>query len=250
MVVVVFNSDDRPRINGLLEHLHQAFPGISSLYFVINPKKNDVISDLPFHLYAGNAKITERMLAYDKKRELQFGLGPVSFYQTNSDQAENLYRLAGDLAGFEGNELVYDLYTGTGTIANFIAGSVQKVVGIESVETAIEDAYENAARNGITNTVFYSGEAEKILTAEFIQLNGIPDIVITDPPRNGMHGKVINMLLDLSPRKIIYVSCNPATQARDIALLSEKFTFEKCQPADMFPHTQHVENVALLTRKN
>jgi 23S rRNA (uracil1939-C5)-methyltransferase len=182
-------------------------------------------------------------------KEIEFRIGPASFFQTNSFQAINLYRIATESAGFKGDELVYDLYTGTGTIANYIAPYVRKVVGIESVAAAISDAEINSKINGITNTIFFAGETEKILTAEFIASQGKPDVIITDPPRNGMHEKVVRTIIEVKPEKLVYVSCNPATQARDIALLNEYYQMETCQPVDMFPHTQHVENVALLTKR-
>jgi len=249
MVIMVFKTEVTQEITPMLNHLLKKFPEISSLYYVINPKKNDVINDLPMHLFAGKPYIVESMQAYGVEREVSFRIGPVSFFQTNSTQARTLYKTAGDFAGFTGNETVYDLYTGTGTIANYIAGAVGKVIGIESVPSAIEDARENSRINDITNALFYTGEAEKILIPEFIAVNGIPDIVITDPPRSGMHEKVVKTLLSVKPEKIVYISCNPATQARDIALLKEKYDLVRCQPVDMFPHTQHVENIALLISK-
>jgi 23S rRNA (uracil1939-C5)-methyltransferase len=249
MVIFVFRDDEQEVIQSLLDHFRRKFPQITSLYFVINPKKNDVISDLPAHLYSGEAFITEKMNAFDSLKELQFRIGPVSFYQTNSGQAGHLYRIAAEFAGFKGSETVFDLYTGTGTIANYIAGAVGKVTGIESVAEAVRDAEENSRINEIINTDFFTGEAEKVLTDDFIALRGKPDVIITDPPRAGMHGKVVNAMLKTAPEKIIYISCNPATQARDIALMKEYYNLEKCQPVDMFPHTQHLENIALLLKK-
>jgi 23S rRNA (uracil1939-C5)-methyltransferase len=249
MVIVVFQHDDES-IPAMLNHLSSRFPEITSLYYVINPKKNDTISDLPFLLYRGLPYITETMPSYATGREISFRIGPSSFFQTNSQQAKALYRVAGDFAGFTGTETVYDLYTGTGTIANYIADAVMRVVGIESVAAAVDDARENSKVNGISNTVFHAGEAEKLMTPDFVRENGVPGIVITDPPRAGMHERVVKALLNVRPKKIVYVSCNPATQARDVALLAEQYSIGKCQPVDMFPHTQHVENVALLTRKD
>jgi 23S rRNA (uracil1939-C5)-methyltransferase len=248
MVIFIFRNDEQKVIQALLDHFKRKFPEITSLFYVINPKKNDVISDLQAHLYHGEPYITEKMNAFNSAKELKFRIGPVSFFQTNSAQAKHLYRIAAEFAGFNGTETVYDLYTGTGTIANYIAGSVGKVIGIESVADAVKDAEENSRLNGITNTAFFAGEAEKILTDEFVERRGKPDVIITDPPRSGMHGKVVNAMLKIAPEKIIYISCNPATQARDICLMKEQYYLAKCQPVDMFPHTQHLENVALLVR--
>jgi 23S rRNA (uracil1939-C5)-methyltransferase len=248
MVIFIFSDDETEVIRTLLEHFVMKFPEITSLYYVINSKKNDVISDLSANLYSGEPYITEKMNAFNSLKELKFRIGPVSFYQTNSDQAHHLYRIAAEFAGFKGDETVYDLYTGTGTIANYIAATVSKVIGIESVADAVKDAEKNSRLNEITNTEFYPGEAEKILTDEFVEKRGKPDVIITDPPRSGMHGKVVNAMLKIAPHKIVYISCNPATQARDISLMKEYYRLEKCQPVDMFPHTQHLENVALLVR--
>ncbi|MDD4603574.1 MAG: 23S rRNA (uracil(1939)-C(5))-methyltransferase RlmD [Bacteroidales bacterium] len=249
MLIVVFQHEDEA-ISPLLTHLLNTFPEITSLYYVINPKKNDTINDLEFRLFAGEPYITEKMPPFKQNAaEIQFRIGPASFFQTNSLQSFNLYRTAAEFAGFSGNERVYDLYTGTGTIANYIAPYIGNVIGIESVESAIFDARINSQINGIKNTLFFAGETEKILTPEFTAQYGIPDVIITDPPRTGMHEKVIKTILTILPEKIVYVSCNPATQARDILLLSESYIMVKCQPIDMFPHTQHVENVALLTKK-
>ena len=248
MVIFIFRDDQPKVIFELLDHFKRKFPEITSLFYVINPKKNDVISDLPSHLYSGEPYITEKMNAFHSLKELKFRIGPVSFFQTNSYQAKHLYRIASEFAGFNGTETVYDLYTGTGTIANFIAGSVGKVIGIESVADAVKDAEENSKLNEIKNTTFFTGEAEKILTDEFVEKRGKPDLIITDPPRSGMHAKVVNAMLKIAPEKIVYISCNPATQARDISLMKEQYHLAKCQPVDMFPHTQHLENVALLVR--
>jgi 23S rRNA (uracil1939-C5)-methyltransferase len=248
MVIMVFRTFEEAVIHGFLDNLIAKFPEITSLWYVINDKKNDVTTDLPYHHYHGRTYITEKMTDLSGTKELDFRIGPSSFFQTNSLQARVLYKVAGDFAGFTGNETVYDLYTGIGTIADFIAGSVKKVVGIESVPAAIDDAKENARVNKLTNTFFFSGEAEKILDAAFFSQNGRPDVIITDPPRAGMHEKVVKAMIEADPEKIVYVSCNPATQARDIAILKEKYKLVKCQPVDMFPHTQHVENVALLVR--
>ncbi|MFZ4520392.1 MAG: 23S rRNA (uracil(1939)-C(5))-methyltransferase RlmD [Bacteroidales bacterium] len=246
MVILVVRSRE-DYLLPMLESLAGEFPEITSLFYVINPKQNDTIYDLDFHLFKGDPFITERMPAFKEGgKEIEFRIGPASFFQTNSFQAINLYRLTAEFASFRGDELVYDLYTGTGTIANYIAPYVGKVIGIESVVAAIEDAEINSRINNISNTAFFAGEAEKILTPEFIGIHGKPEIIITDPPRNGMHEKVVRTILEVSPAKIVYVSCNPATQARDLALLGDRYLLEKCQPVDMFPHTQHVENIALL----
>jgi 23S rRNA (uracil1939-C5)-methyltransferase len=246
MVIMVFQHED-PAIPLMLHHLAQQFPEITSLFYVINAKKNDTIYDLDFNLFSGDPYITEKMAPFrEGGKEIEFRIGPASFFQTNSFQAVHLYKTAAGFAEFTGGEHVYDLYTGTGTIANYIAPYVRQVTGIESVQAAIADAEVNAQINGITNTEFFAGEAEKILTPEFLASRGRPDVIITDPPRNGMHEKVVRTILETKPGKVIYVSCNPATQARDLALMSELYTMEKCQPIDMFPHTQHVENVALL----
>jgi len=250
MVILVFRYEDEA-ISGMLDHLTRHFPEITSLFYVINSKKNDTIYDLDFNLYKGDPYITEKMPPFrEGGREIEFRIGPASFFQTNSFQAVNLYKTTAEFAGFTGNEHVYDLYTGTGTIANYIANYVKRVTGIESVSAAIADAEINAQINGIQNTVFFAGEAEKILTPDFFESQGEPDIIITDPPRNGMHERVVLTILGAKPSKIVYVSCNPATQARDLALMNDQYFLEKCQPVDMFPHTQHVENVALLKRRD
>jgi 23S rRNA (uracil1939-C5)-methyltransferase len=250
MVILVVRDENIPVVEAMLDHLVEQVPAITSVYYVINPKKNDTLYDLPYVHYRGDKAIIEKMQPYrEGGREISFVIGPSSFFQTNSVQAETLYRIAADFGGFRGDETVYDLYTGTGTIANYIAPYVLKVIGIETVSEAISDAEVNAAANGLDNTVFFPGEVEKILTPAFFKSQGKPDIIITDPPRSGMHEKVINAILDAAPPKVVYVSCNPATQARDIALLSVAYDVAMCQPVDMFPHTQHVENVALLVKK-
>ena len=249
MVILVVRTEDKEETELMLDHLADRFHEITSMYYVINGKKNDVITDLPFHHYKGDLSIAEKMMDFTEEKEIEFHIGPSSFFQTNTNQAFVLYRKAAEYAGFKGSETVYDLYCGIGTISSFIAGSVKKVVGIESVPSAVEDARENALRNGITNTQFFAGEAEKLLTPDFFEKQGKPDIIITDPPRAGMHEKVVKSILNAEPRKIIYVSCNPATQARDIYLMKDQYELIECQPVDMFPHTQHVENIALLERK-
>ncbi|RAJ28799.1 23S rRNA (uracil(1939)-C(5))-methyltransferase RlmD [Pedobacter cryoconitis] len=240
MVVVVFAYAEPEQVNGLMEHLKVNFPEITSLLYILNQKKNDTIFDQEVITYAGRDYIFEEM------NGLKFKIGAKSFYQTNSLQAHELYKITKEFAGFKGDELVYDLYTGAGTIANFIAGSVKQVIGVEYVPTAIEDAKFNSELNGIENTVFYAGDMKDILTTDFIAAHGKPDVVITDPPRAGMHTDVVERLLEMEAEKIVYVSCNAATQARDLALLKEKYEVSRIKPVDMFPHTQHVENVVLL----
>ena len=210
------------------------------MLWVYNPKLNDTFGDLPVHVFKGKDHIYEYM------ENLRFKVGPKSFYQTNTEQAYELYKVARDFAGLTGGELVYDLYTGTGTIANFVAGMARKVIGIEYVPEAIEDAKENSRINGIGNTMFFAGDMKDILTNEFISEHGKPDVIITDPPRAGMHSDVIDVILNAHPCRIVYVSCNPATQARDLSLLDSLYKVTAVQPVDMFPHTPHVENVVLL----
>ena len=227
----------------LLAHVADKFPQITSLLYVVNNKCNDTINDLDVEVFKGNDHIFEEM------EGLRFKVGPKSFYQTNSEQAYNLYKVTRDFAGLTGNELVYDLYTGTGTIANFVSRKAKKVVGIEYVPEAIEDAKVNSAINGITNTLFYAGDMKDMLTQDFINEHGRPDVIITDPPRAGMHNDVIDVILFAEPKRIVYVSCNPATQARDLQLLDAKYKVIAVQPVDMFPHTHHVENVVLLEKR-
>ena len=224
----------------LMQYIADTFPEITSLLWVYNPKCNDTFGDLPVHVFKGNDHIYETM------EELRFKVGPKSFYQTNTEQAYHLYCVARDFANLTGNELVYDLYTGTGTIANFVARKAKKVIGIEYVPEAIEDAKVNSEINGIDNTLFYAGDMKDILTEEFISKNGRPDVIITDPPRAGMHEDVVNTILQARPKRIVYVSCNPATQARDLALMDAQYKVVAVRPVDMFPHTPHVENVVLL----
>lgn len=227
----------------MLAWMHESFPEVSSLLWVNNEKFNDTIGDLEVQLYSGTDHIFLEM------EGLRFKVGPKSFYQTNTEQAYILYKVTREFAGLSGNELVYDLYTGTGTIANFVARKARKVVGIEYVPEAIEDAKVNSKINGIENTEFFAGDMKDILNRNFIQKHGKPDIIITDPPRAGMHQDVIDTILFADPQRIVYVSCNPATQARDLQLLSEKYEVKRIRPVDMFPHTQHVENVVLLEKK-
>ncbi|MDL2315288.1 23S rRNA (uracil(1939)-C(5))-methyltransferase RlmD [Bacteroidales bacterium OttesenSCG-928-C19] len=250
MLILSVAEDDNAKLFPLLDFVKESFPEITSLQYVINQKMNDTIQDLEIQTYSGNAYMTEVMPSFKKGfADLKFKIGPKSFYQTNSRQAYHLYSLAAEFAGFEGDEVVYDLYTGIGTIANFVAPHVKKVVGVEYVEDSIAEAKINSELNGIENTSFYAGDMAKVFTKEFVEQNGVPDIIITDPPRSGMHEKVIEQLLEVAPKKIVYISCNPATQARDVDLLAEKYTVGRIQPVDMFPHTHHVENIVELIRK-
>lgn len=242
MIILSFYKEDSKKRIALLSAISRKFPEITSLMYVINSKGNDTITDQEIFTFYGRDHIFEEM------EGLKFKIGPKSFYQTNSEQAYELYKIAREFAGLKGNETVYDLYTGTGTIANFIAKSAKKVVGIEYVPEAINDAKINSSINEISNTFFFSGDMKNILNDNFVDENGTPEVIITDPPRAGMHQDVINILLQIKARKIVYVSCNPATQARDISLLSAKYKVMKVQPVDMFPHTHHVENVVLLER--
>lgn len=239
----VTDDEGRRKMEEILQFMADSFPQITSLMYVINNKCNDTIGDLDVEVFKGNDHIFEDM------EGLRFKVGPKSFYQTNSEQAYNLYKVAREFAGLTGNELVYDLYTGTGTIANFVARQARKVVGIEYVPEAIEDAKVNSALNSIDNTLFYAGDMKDILTNDFIAEHGRPDVIITDPPRAGMHNDVIDVILAAEPKRIVYVSCNPATQARDLQLLDGKYKVTAVQPVDMFPHTHHVENVVQLERR-
>ncbi len=246
MVLVQFKfqeQGDEQRAHDLLQHIGDRFPEITSLLYVNNQKCNDTFSDQTVEVFKGKDHITEMM---DK---LQFKVAAKSFYQTNTQQAFHLYEVARQLAQLTGKELVYDLYTGTGTIANFVARHAQQVIGIEYVEDAIADAKANSKCNGIENTLFYAGDMKDILTDEFVKQHGKPDVIITDPPRAGMHPDVIQTILRAAPKRIVYVSCNPATQARDLEVLNEQYRVEAVQPVDMFPHTPHVENVVLLEQR-
>ena len=246
MVVMQFkivDAAEEKQMVQLLQFMADTWPEITSLIYVINNKCNDTIGDLPIHVFKGDDHIIEEM------EGLKFKVGPKSFYQTNSRQAYNLYKVTREFAGLTGDELVYDLYTGTGTIANFVSRKARQVIGIEYVPEAIEDAKVNSALNGIDNTLFFAGDMKDILNQEFINEYGRPDVIITDPPRAGMHGDVIDTILFAEPKRIVYVSCNPATQARDLSLLDVKYKVTRVQPVDMFPHTHHVENVVLLELK-
>lgn len=242
MVLVQFFKEDKEKREAFLENLKSKFPEIVSLLYAINPKGNDSIYDLDIQTYSGQDFVMEEM------EDLKFKIGPKSFYQTNPAQAYELYKVTRDFAALKGDETVYDLYTGTGTIAQFVSMKAKKVVGVEAVQEAIDAANENAERNGIENCRFYCGDMKEIFTDEFISQNGHPDVIITDPPRDGMHKSVVETILRILPEKIVYVSCNSATQARDLELMKAHYTIKKVQPVDMFPQTHHVENVVLLER--
>ncbi|MBN1388088.1 MAG: 23S rRNA (uracil(1939)-C(5))-methyltransferase RlmD [Bacteroidales bacterium] len=242
MVVLNMAYEDKKKGEKLLKYIRDSFPEMTSLMYVINPKLNDTFNDLDVKLFYGRDHIIDRM------GDLKFRIGPKSFFQTNTQQAQKLYSVARDFAGLTGSNIVYDLYTGTGTIANFIAGKSRKVIGLESVPEAITDARLNAQINGITNTEFFSGDIKDLVDNEFIESHGRPDVIITDPPRAGMHESVVRAIMKASPEILVYVSCNPATQARDIAILAGKYEVTAIQPVDMFPQTHHVENVTLLRR--
>ena len=244
MQFCIHTPEEEAQAKDTLAFIHKTFPEVTSLLYVNNTKCNDTIGDLDVCTYFGTDHI------YEEMENLRFKVGPKSFYQTNSLQAYELYKVAREFASLTGNELVYDLYTGTGTIANFVAHQAKKVIGIEYVPEAIEDAKVNAELNHLNNTLFYAGDMKDILTQDFINEHGRPDVIITDPPRAGMHSDVISTILFAEPKRIVYVSCNPATQARDLTLLDEAHRVVKVQPVDMFPQTHHVENVVLLERRN
>lgn len=243
MLLIQFFEDDKKNRELLLDHLYNKFPQITSLQYVINNKANDTLYDTNIQLYKGRDYILEEM------EGLKFSINAKSFYQTNSDQAFELYKITRDFAGLSGNEIVYDLYTGTGTIAQFVSKNAKKVIGVESVPEAIEDAKANAKRNNITNCEFFVGDMKVVFNEAFIAKHGKPEVIITDPPRDGMHKDVIEQLMKIEPDKIVYVSCNSATQARDLALMDEKYKVTRVRPVDMFPQTHHVENVALLEKR-
>ena len=243
MVIVIFNEADMERISALMNYLQSEFERITSLFYVVNTKWNDSVGDLEHVCYAGKDHIIEQM------EGLQFKVGPKSFYQTNSEQAYELYKVAREAADLRGDEILYDLYTGTGTIANFCARRARKVVGVEYVPEAIEDAKVNSAINGIDNTSFYAGDMKDVLSDDFVARNGHPDVIILDPPRAGVDERVIDVILRAAPQRMVYVSCNPATQARDLALMDGMYRVVDVQPVDMFPHTHHVENVVKLVKR-
>lgn len=242
MVIVQFGQVEEAAIAQVMQHIHQQFPTLTSLQYVVNTKHNETFYDLPVHCYHGQPYITETLCG------LQFRIGPKSFFQTNTAQAQVLYQQIRDLAALQGHERLYDLYTGVGSIALFLAQYVQHVVGIDTVESAIADARGNAELNGVTNATFVAGEVEHLLNDDFVATHGQPHVVVVDPPRAGLHPRVVSQLLHIAPARIVYVSCNPATQARDIALLRPQYTLSIAQPVDLFPHTSHVENIAVLER--
>ena len=244
MVLIQFFENDKAYRELLLDHIYEKFPQITSLQYVVNNKANDTLYDQNIKLYKGRDYILEEM------EGLKFSINAKSFYQTNSDQAYELYKITRDFAGLTGTETVYDLYTGTGTIAQFVSKKAKKVIGVESVPEAIIDAKANAERNNITNCEFYVGDMKVVFNESFIAQHGKPDVIITDPPRDGMHKDVIEQILKIEPEKVVYVSCNSATQARDLALMDEKYKVSRVRPVDMFPQTHHVENVVLLERRN
>ncbi|NRT15740.1 23S rRNA (uracil1939-C5)-methyltransferase [Flavobacterium sp. 28A] len=243
MVLVQFFENDKANRELLLDHLYEKFPQITSLQYVVNSKANDTLYDTDIKLYKGRDYILEEM------EGLKFSINAKSFYQTNSDQAYELYKITRDFAGLTGEEIVYDLYTGTGTIAQFVSKKAKKVIGVESVPDAIKDAKANAVRNEITNCEFFVGDMKVVFNDSFIAQHGQPDVIITDPPRDGMHKDVIEQIMKIAPAKVVYVSCNSATQARDLALMDEKYKVTRVRPVDMFPQTHHVENVVLLERR-
>jgi 23S rRNA (uracil1939-C5)-methyltransferase len=243
MVLIQFFEDDKANRELILDHIYDKFPQITSLQFVVNNKANDTLYDTNIQLYKGRDYILEEM------EGLKFSINAKSFYQTNSDQAYELYKITRDFAGLTGAETVYDLYTGTGTIAQFVSKKAKKVIGVESVPEAISDAKANAKRNEITNCEFFVGDMKVVFNESFIAQHGKPDVIITDPPRDGMHKDVIEQILKIEPQKVVYVSCNSATQARDLALMDEKYKVTRVRPVDMFPQTHHVENVVLLEKR-
>ncbi|NLN95215.1 MAG: 23S rRNA (uracil(1939)-C(5))-methyltransferase RlmD [Bacteroidales bacterium] len=243
MVILVVSQNDQEKIHALLDYLAESFSQITSLMYIVNTKLNDSLDDQKVVLYSGNPYITEVM------DDLKFRIRPLSFFQTNTTQALRLYQITVEMAALAGNELVYDLYSGTGTIAAFIARQAKEVVGIEYSGSAVADARENAILNNLKNVKFISGDIAKVLNSDFVALHGSPEVVITDPPRAGMHGNVVKALLEINPERIVYVSCNPATQARDIALIANEYKVLRVQPVDMFPHTYHIENIALLEKR-
>jgi 23S rRNA (uracil1939-C5)-methyltransferase len=243
LIAKIKSDAETDAFRALLAYVGDAFPEITSLLYVVNNKCNDTITDLDVHVFRGADHIYETM------GDLRFKIGAKSFYQTNSEQAYELYKVVRAFAELTGDELVYDLYTGTGTIANFLAADARQVIGIEYVPEAIADAQENARLNGIDNTLFFAGDMKDVLKPEFVAAHGAPDVLITDPPRAGMHPAVVETIRTIAPHRIVYVSCNPATQARDLQLLADLYDVVAVQPVDMFPHTQHVENVTRLERK-
>jgi 23S rRNA (uracil1939-C5)-methyltransferase len=244
MVNIVFGEENKSNTKALLEHILQQFPAITTLLYTINTKKNDSLFDLEPVVYHGKGYAIERL------EDFQFKIGPKSFFQTNTKQGEQLYKVARDFAELSGNEIVYDLYCGTGSIGIFVSKKAKKIIGVEMIAAAIEDAKENAALNNLSDTAFFAGDVIEVCNDEFFAEHGRPDVIITDPPRAGMHEKLVRKILEMAAPTVVYVSCNPATQARDLNLLDEKYAVTKIQPVDMFPHTLHIENVVQLKLKN
>ncbi len=249
MVNVIVSENDPGKIKGLLDHLQQTIPSITTLVYTINAKRNDSMQDLEPITYSGKGYVIEKLSEGPNGEDFKFKIGPKSFFQTNTKQAEQLYRIARDFAELTGKETVYDLYCGTGSIGIFVSKKAKKIIGVEMIEAAINDARENAAINKIEDAQFYAGDVIDICNDEFFAKHGRPDVIITDPPRAGMHAKLVEKILEIAAPTVVYVSCNPATQARDLNLLSEKYEVTKMQPVDMFPHTHHIENVAQLKLK-
>lgn len=246
MANVIVGEDDETKIHGLLEYMKSAVPAVTTWVYTVNTKKNDSIYDLTPVTYSGTGYAIEKLCEEPGGKEFHFKIGPKSFFQTNTLQAERLYRVTKDFAELTGKEIVYDLYCGTGSIGIFVSGKAKKIIGVEAIEAAIEDAKENAALNGLDKTAFFAGDVIDICNDEFFAAHGRPDVIITDPPRAGMHAKLVNKILEIEAPVVVYVSCNPATQARDLRLLDEKYKVTKVQPVDMFPHTHHTENVVQL----
>ncbi len=244
MVNIVFGENDEEKIKALLDHLLEKFPVITTLLYTINTKMNDSLHDLSPVAYHGKGYVIEKL------EEFQFKIGPKSFFQTNTRQGERLYQVTREFAELTGNEIVYDLYCGTGSIGIFVSEKAKKIIGVEMIAAAIDDAKENAALNNLKEAEFYAGDVIDICNDDFFALHGKPDVIITDPPRAGMHEKLVRKILEIAAPTVVYVSCNPATQARDLALLDEKYAVTKIQPVDMFPHTLHIENVLQLKLKN
>ncbi|MDH3244425.1 MAG: 23S rRNA (uracil(1939)-C(5))-methyltransferase RlmD, partial [Saprospiraceae bacterium] len=243
MVSLVFHHDDPPKIDAILAGLANEFDDLNSVQYVINTKKNDSLFDQKFHLYHGKDHIVEKL------GKLKFRIGPKSFFQTNSKQAERLYEIAKAYCNLTGEEVLYDLYSGIGSIAMFVADQCKAVIGIEEIEAAVQDAKINARLNELRNISFYCGDVRQVLADELFERHGHPDVIITDPPRGGMHENVVKHISKCHPLRVVYISCNPATQARDLAMMADQYTVDKIQPVDMFPHTSHIENVALLIRR-
>jgi 23S rRNA (uracil1939-C5)-methyltransferase len=249
MVNIVVAENDRDKIELLMSHVMKKFPAITTLLYTVNTKFNDSLTDLVPQVYHGNGYVIEKLRTGLGSEEFSFKIGPTSFFQTNSRQGEQLYRVAREFAGLSGKEIVYDLYCGTGSIGIFVSPAASKIIGVEMIDAAIRDARENALLNGVDSAEFYTGDVIDICNDDFFESHGRPDVIITDPPRAGMHEKLVRKILDMEAPIVVYVSCNPATQARDLNLLDEKYEVTRVQPVDMFPHTHHIENVVQLKRR-